>query len=73
LAKIVINDPLVILTLPKDKDKKKGRNILVETKQGIRKPQLVNNQKILLSKSELFFDSKINYDSYRTSNNCSSG
>ena len=37
------------------KDKKKGRNILVYTKQGISKPQLVKNQKILLSKSELFF------------------
>ena len=55
------------------KDKKKGRNILVYTKQGISKPQLVKNQKILLSKSELFFDSKINYDSHRTSKNCSSG
>ena len=55
------------------KDKKKGRNILVYTKQGISKPQLVKNQKILLSKSELFFDSKINYDSHRTSKNCSYG
>ena len=27
--------------LPKYKDKKKGRNILVDTKQGISKPQLV--------------------------------
>ncbi|NEQ41202.1 MAG: IS200/IS605 family element transposase accessory protein TnpB [Okeania sp. SIO3I5] len=49
--------------LPKYKDKQKGRNILVYTKQAISKPQLVKNQKILLSKSELFFDSKINYDS----------
>ena len=55
------------------KDKKKGRNILVYTKQGISKPQLVKNQKILLSKSELFSDSKINYDSHRVSKNCSSG
>ena len=54
------------------KDKKKGRNILVYTKLGISKPQLVKNQKILLSKSELFFDSYINYDSHRTSKNCSS-
>ncbi|NEQ41886.1 MAG: transposase, partial [Okeania sp. SIO3I5] len=49
--------------LPKYKHKKKGRNILVYTKQAISKPQLVKNQKILLSKSKLFFDSKINYDS----------
>ncbi|WP_246844216.1 transposase, partial [Hydrocoleum sp. CS-953] len=35
----------------------------VYTKQAISKPQLVKNQKILLSKSELFFNSKINYDS----------
>ncbi|NEQ35521.1 MAG: IS200/IS605 family element transposase accessory protein TnpB [Okeania sp. SIO3I5] len=49
--------------LPKYKHKQKGRNILVYTKQAISKPQLVKNQKILLSKSELFFDSKINYDS----------
>ena len=49
--------------LPKYKDKNKGRNILVYTKQAISKPQLVKNQKILLSKSKLFFDSKINYDS----------
>ena len=59
--------------LPKYKEKKKGRSILVYAKQGINKPQLVKNQKILLSKSELFFDSKINYDSHRTSKNCSSG
>ena len=58
---------------PLYKDKKKGRNILVYTKQGISKLQLVKNQKILLSKSELFFESKINYDSHRTSKNCSSG
>ncbi|MGK7919525.1 MAG: RNA-guided endonuclease TnpB family protein, partial [Trichodesmium sp.] len=49
--------------LPKYKHKKKGRNILVYTKQAISKPQLVKKKKILLSKSELFFNSKINYDS----------
>ena len=58
---------------PLYKYKKKGRNILVDTKQGISKPQLVKNKKTLLSKSELFFESKINYDSHRTSKNCSSG
>ncbi|NEQ35363.1 MAG: IS200/IS605 family element transposase accessory protein TnpB [Okeania sp. SIO3I5] len=49
--------------LPKYKHKQKGRNILVYTKQAISKLQLVKNKKILLSKSQLFFDSKINYDS----------
>ena len=58
---------------PSYKDKKKGRNILVYTKQGISKLQLVKNQKMLLSKSQLCFESKINYDSYRTSKNYSSG
>ena len=36
---------------PLYKDKKKGRNILVYTKQGISKLQLVKNQKMLPSKS----------------------
>ena len=58
---------------PLYKDKKKGRNILVYTKQGISKPQLAKNQKILLSKSELFFDCRISYGSHRISKNCSSG
>jgi transposase len=49
--------------LPKYKHKTKGRNILVYTKQAISKPQLVKNNQLLLSKSEMFFSTKINYDS----------
>ena len=49
--------------LPKYKHKTKGRNILVYTRQAISKPKLVKNNQILLSKSNLFFSSKIKYDS----------
>ena len=49
--------------LPKYKHKTKGRNILVYTRQAISKPKLVKNKQILLSKSNLLFPTKINYDS----------
>ncbi len=49
--------------LPKYKHKTKGRNILVYTRQAISKSKLVKNHLILLSKSALFFPTKINYDS----------
>ena len=48
--------------LPKYKHKTQGRNVLVYTRQAISKTQLLKNKKILLSKSNLLFPSKINYE-----------
>ncbi len=53
----------VVLNCQNIKIKRKGGIFQFIHAQAISKPQLVKNQKILLSKSELFFDSKINYDS----------
>jgi IS605 OrfB family transposase len=48
--------------LPKYKHKTKGRNILIYTRQAISKTQLIKNNQIRLSKSELEFPSNISYE-----------